>query len=136
MTTETLIPAHGYRAVFYKPPVWRRTPSGEYHVPMGSKLLYTSPVLNFAILPAAPGVANGGQRGYSLVLTRDGSVQAYSTPVGDFLGLVEPGRDPAKSPFASIAHQRGLDEAKKLHDEERIKEMTKAALDAASKENH
>ncbi|GAA2442992.1 hypothetical protein ACFPFX_09200 [Streptomyces mauvecolor] len=135
MTTEHF-PAPGYRAVFYKAPRFdKRNAAGDYLVPRGERLIYTAPVLRFAVSPPTDKTANGAGVGYSLVLVRDGAVRAYSQPTDDFLGVIEPGRDPARCSLVPVAHQRARAEAQRLRQEERIQEMTQAAMDAASKEN-
>lgn len=139
MTSKAFIltPADGYRAAFYKDPDWDLSPRDkdrEFLIPPGHELVDSTPVLHFAVNPA-PTVANGDVVGFAYATTPEGAVRAFSGPVGDFLGIVEPGRD-ARTAYASEARSRAVSNAMRLRDAERVNEIKIAAMEAAKNEEN
>ncbi|WP_326788741.1 hypothetical protein [Streptomyces sp. NBC_00151] len=84
-TTPRLLDAKKSRAVFYRT---LNLETSDSRIPLW--LTYSAPVLHH-VIPAIPAASNGQPVGFSLVATSDGSVRAYSGPVGDYLGLIERG---------------------------------------------
>ncbi|MFD7031860.1 hypothetical protein ACFWAR_27915 [Streptomyces sp. NPDC059917] len=122
--------------MFFKHPVaYSKNEDGTYNVPRGEFLIYTAPVLKFAVAAdPAKASTNGALVGVSFVQTREGAVKAYHRPEGDFLGISKKSEDPFQSGFVKLAHTRGTEITESLHTRDRIEEI-KAAKLAEIKEN-
>ncbi|WP_328298741.1 hypothetical protein OG389_13620 [Streptomyces sp. NBC_00435] len=108
----TLLPADGYRAVFYRHPVgYSKNDDGTYNVPRGDYLIYAAPVIRFGVNTAiAKASVNGSLVGVAYVQTREGAINAFHRTEGDFLGIA----GPAESTRSPLFQKKACDKAREI----------------------